>query len=1238
MASFLQAPRVTAGDVVTSAQYLGLARAFNDRLRLIGDLPWRISWYWYTLFRQVRNSDSSGFSFPPQGEWWEIYAHIDPDYTTTNWPAAGPGEPEGANLSNPAMQAIYGVSGGAEDEPTRSQIPMANPSTLLGHWQLGKDQRGLYDPATGAQNAPAFDAAMGVFDFAFGGLVPYHKGYGGWLPQPTMIAENCGETEETGLATPSFAIKFTALKPDAPIGDWGGTVTTGGDGLPVITYAGTCPCGTTDHAAGHVLGVVRHPLYYIVYVSQGDVDCTPTVDYIPTRDWIEGPYEASPYLRHTEGEQIQRGAWQFLTDYRGSDEQRAQDGFSIEAIGFDGQEFFTRQYPLAPARGQLAGSVLTEVYPLATVVRTGSIPEGTWLTWSPGQTEYSVDPACVVAGCYAWASGLAGPAVLEILDGDTRIGSITLTPDGSGAAEALQWFRAGVAATRLRLRPAATVPVLPAVAGSIQVEFAELLAWKPYWWDAVMVARNAGSLGGDAMTAGVDGRGVDCERAAEIVAGLHRYGCLINPDATALRPQAEWVNDNPLYDAMRRLARSQVRITPRRQLVGYEVDSSGVSVLYFKRFAYGLSGQRVDMFDGIAPPLDPVTSGNLVTGETYIVQGTTGAVTYQGATVAIGGTFTATAELEFGVSGDAQVYVRDGIRHVARQRGTTNQWVMFLETKCYHPSESSIWKPGAYSDYFTWNQRCLFYPYVMPGVVRQHVAVQYGVSVDGDDFSLQRLPMRVQTSVLAPEAPTGYRFAAGSNTDEGGPSEGFCRSCRVYESPYEIASCTVDSWAADQVIKVKLRTRLRAHPDAPTTVARDAGSWSSGEVSDLQAEAWRSDDNAVREYMRHQADGSYHCTFKEGDAGWASNLPFQPDAPFGSCYPTFHFVHLVPEPYEDKNTSMEPTDTRVLVDAYQQMETYLRIMCEAFVDGRTSAELNCTLAEGNLYDYTFENLCHDAFGGRWIGAFSVEARPDDGPGFGPLPNTLMYAQVHNRLAAGVDLLTKLRIDVPVLISTRESTGSATKTVEALPEGASCSDTGAVAAWVDNASPAPVTSVTPGSWVESGTSTATITATQSAYMICGFQIQTDRLDAEWKAEVVPQYLEALPTYLQEMFDSGEIGLAARTVTTIHRESREAAPDMASSDECCQADNLPCPGHWGEGGTYYRWVIDEEVSTTCEIRTAGTVTAGSPPSGGLKLGRDSDMNPGVFCSNSLFAQTEVTLYGTTAYVEFSLTPAP
>jgi hypothetical protein len=127
-----------------------------------------------------------------------------------------------------------------------------------------------------------------------------------------------------------------------------------------------------------------------------------------------------------------------------------------------------------------------------------------------------------------------------------------------------------------------------------------------------------------------------------------------------------------------------------------------------------MRNSRLDMWDGIAPPLDPVVSGDLLEGETYIVHGTTGSVTYRGGTYRSGATFRAGTDHAFQRHGDCQLYIYDGIRHAARKGGTTNEWVMLLETHCYHPSVSSIWKADAYSDYWAFNQRCLFYPWTAP--------------------------------------------------------------------------------------------------------------------------------------------------------------------------------------------------------------------------------------------------------------------------------------------------------------------------------------------------------------------------------------------------------------------------------------------------------------------------------------------------------------------------------------------
>lgn len=1216
---------VEIDDPVTSGQMQSLARAFNDRLRLVGDLPWRVAWYWHNLWRQVRNPDESGFMFPPQAEWASIYAHINPDRVSIQWPMAGPGEPEGANLGNPMMGFVYGFEGGPDDEPTRITLPMGNPTEPREIWALGKAQRGGYDPVTGAQNAPAFDSALTLFAFGFQPYVPHHKAYGGWQPTPEELAPDCGPGGDPGEGIPNRQVFFTALKKSPRRGATHGSVSTNAGGFEVVTYAGTCPCGTADSVAGHVQYIVRHPLYYLIYVTRGDAECRFDVDFLSTRDWIEGPYEGEPVLTHTDGGQLHRSAWAFHTDFRGSAAQRAGDDWLPTDVGFDNQDFFRFQYPLAPARGRTIAGMLQVDYPKAQLVCDSSrlIVAGSVGEFAPGRTEYRTADSFVMAGFLATSSGLQAPVVWEVLDGDTRIAGGALQPD---KPDVVRWFATAAPVTRLRFR-LVTDAAFEAAGGSITFEFAEILLWQPYYWDAMLCSRNAGSQGGETMAAGVDGRGVDCEIAQDIVKGLHATGCLRNPGATVPRPQADWVNDNPFYDAARRLTRDHIRYADRRQLVGYEV-TGGKSILYFRRFAYGMRNSLLDMWDGIAPPLDPVGSNELVAGETYIVRGSSGSVTYRGGPVKIGQTFKAGTVSEFAAHGDCQVFVYDGIRHRALKQGSTNEWLCLLETRCYHPSASSQWKPEAYSDYFAFNNRCLFYAYTAPPSVVRHVGWNYGVSIRPNN-GMQILPMDLQAELFAPEAPTGYNFARGSNRLFA--TENYCRACRIYESPAEIESCTVDDAGPDQIIRVVLTGRLRSHPDAPASVARDVGSWSVGEVTALRAETYRTDDNAVREYLRHQYDGSYHCSVKEGDSGLNSSVWGLPDNPFGSCYPSFHFVRLIPEPWDDGNDDADDADTRCNAQTFLQMETTLRAICEAFADGRTSAEIVCRSGAGGLYDYTYENLCHEAFGGRWIGGFSAAVRPDNEPGFGPLPNSVMYAEVFNRFARAVNLLTRIRVDLPTVISFRLHDATASTNVDILPVGASCSLSGHVAAWADHVTPPAATALSAGPW-DVGTG---FTVTQTAGLTgCPFQLTTTRTDGEWKVEVDTLFENALPEWLASLITDQKVALMARLVSTTTRYARQVAPSMADGDGCCDAANLPCPGHWSDAGVYFRWQLHEQVATDCLLASAGVISAGLPPVGDVNLGRDADMPADVWCGAASGRRIEVLFYPDTMAVEIPL----
>jgi len=274
----------------------------------------------------------------------------------------------------------------------------------------------------------------------------------------------------------------------------------------------------------------------------------------------------------------------------------------------------------------------------------------------------------VVAGIYVHAAGLeqACTITFEDQDGD-ELATVTVSPDATLAGEALSWLEAGLTPTAIQTRLAGGLQL--AAGGSLWLEIAEVQDYKPEFWDAYLILRLGASQGGSSIQAGVDGRGVDATIGPTISRNLFTYGCAVPGSPDGVRSQGEWINDNPVYDTARRLSRDHVRIIPRRQFVAYEVDANGDAHIYLRRYAYGMNGIRADMLHNLAPPIDAVTS--LIVGETYIVRGS-GNIIHNGEGFSQDQTFTATAT-DFKVSGDAAVYVYDGIRSTAFRNGWTNR-------------------------------------------------------------------------------------------------------------------------------------------------------------------------------------------------------------------------------------------------------------------------------------------------------------------------------------------------------------------------------------------------------------------------------------------------------------------------------------------------------------------------------------------------------------------------------------
>ncbi len=783
----------------------------------------------------------------------------------------------------------------------------------------------------------------------------------------------------------------------------------------------------------------------------------------------------------------------------------------------------------------------------------------------------------VVAGCHVTATKLLAGLTVTVWGDDTLLGRLSLTPDAEGNADKQLWFASPLAPDELW----ATVNgdlTFSDPSGYIRIEAAELLEYQPQPWDEYLVTRCATANGA------ADPQGPDYTAAADIVPSLLTEGCLLGNEL-AIQPDS--ITGNPLYQAWRRLSRL-VRFVARDQLLSYAVDAEGVATLRFARALAGRTLEDCDPWEGIAPPISAIPSGELVKGETYIVRGTAGAVTYAGTAYAVDATFTAAADTTYTAAGDAAPWVEDGIKHLALEKGWTNEWVFILQTHCYRDLETSIWKPSIYADFFTFGAPEHFYS-PSSGALRDFVNSSYSFSVpDESTYTSELSPAMVQATFINPEAPSAYTYGAGANASA---SSGFKSSRQVYPMPYEPDSCTIEfDGSGNQIVVLKLVARLRYHPNAPATIASDPATWSADDLARLDGthatypQDWRTDENALCEYLRLMFGDGHPCSFKVGDCG-AGGSPY-PTAD-GNCFPNFIFAKLVPECFEDGNDTIETADSRVLAETYEHAGLVLDTICEAFVAGSTSAERVClNTGYAGLYDYTREALYFEAFADRSLSAFPLSVRADGQFGFGPLPNTELYADSHNRLAKAYNLLTRLRLDVPLLWETRERwyTGELAITPTGNPVG--YCDSAVRQAWLDAYTPPPAATLTYDSdWMEA-TSPPVLHGFQGAGLACcggtaDWCLSTFRTDWDWRVSIQPDWLLAVPAHIQSLVAVNGLGTVAVRQELRFRHTR------VDEDPRSVCDGLAAA---------YQWRMDTLTETqTCVAVLPGHVAADVPPSG-------------------------------------------
>ena len=981
---YTKATPVDVEDGVFSQDYNRLALAFNDRLKNgVGDPTWRLLWYAHSLVRGMRNPN--GFLYAAEDEWWKVYSHIK-EASGITWPAASAGVPEGVNVANPLGAFIYGlaptvvneegrVNGSGEFDPAGTTLATAPtgvplflsdgglhaPANIADYWTLSKYQRGAVPSDLSdysASNAIKASQEHGLINYSSSGV--FLQNYGGFLPSPKLDASDpiCDDGY-----TPNYDLKFSNL--------------VGGS--------------DKDYNTCQPDGVM---FYFEGFTAYKIVKWDGTTESLPLTDYLEGPYTDNAYLRRYKGQQLNEVMNWFAMEYRANETEREESDMNRYSLGFQFQDFLTRQYCLAPAYGEVSSGDITAVYP--TFELSGGEAAGTYLDVTTagsysGTTTYTVPPKFTYAAFYAKTSGSgAGDVTVEAFSGSTSLTTFTITAVGGSTVDHLKWFTSAYNEADIRFKLKTTLPANV----TINIESAMLLEYKPTIYDAYVCLR-LGSTDGPTSTT-FDKSGYTFSDPKQVSDNLLGYGCLIR--GVAGIPTADAINENPVYESARRLIHNNLRMAERQSLVGYEVIG-GKSYLHFKRFARGEYSDDLDVLEGIAPPSAEVASGDLVEGEVYQVWSAGGAgtiiynfVRYDPITSAgssggeMAGTFfTATSVKTYAASGDGKVRIRSGIRSVPiknnrddRFRGQTNEWTTQQTTTVYKLSDSSIYKADAYGDIMGFlTDRC--------GLLSCDWSRMNCTTGFTHRAEVNRQILYGSKMSLRPENPSGYRYVLGSQATGGyntnsmvqaendaSAGEGDKRhyeSCQIYKPDNGIEAVYIDPTSyyagSDYDVIVKLSGRLE-NESAPPSITNSVVSWNNA-FSGSYAPKRRTDENAVLEYLYHIASygsgsiSDYNCIQKIGDVAYdaSESSGYWGNDFHGNCYPRFYFSKAVRHVWNDTNASYDAADSLTTVDEMLYMEFILQAISSGFIDKESTLQFSCT-DENRLYDYTFPNLCYQA--------------------------------------------------------------------------------------------------------------------------------------------------------------------------------------------------------------------------------------------------------------------------------------
>ena len=1047
--------KVQIGTAPNHNQHNSLAKAFNSRISSgLGDCAWRIFYYAYSTFRNLRNPVDTNYA--PQDEWFKFYGYIEPkmSYNNFSWPEAPAGSPAGINVANPFMAWIFGNASRVREPNGTKDLTY---DQIHGYWSETSRLDGL------------------ILKFPSGGGVrmPENEYGSASLNIVWFDAER-----QRGCASfvPKFKyIRFTPQKqPETLIKE-----------MKLLS-----------------VGVVAAARKHLRFAMESGSAGRYAPSFVPDVNGKGGIFRK----KNAATDQIGQAIFSYLSYFRGTEDQRAKhnlNGKDVVSDGFNFEDFFSKQFLLAPnyalpiyerkPNGDFKTDDLGNFeikyddfgypqlmpesptffwkYNISTIrnreynqIRTIDDGMSNLFSFKSSKNDLQFDTSPVptvdlnrfcLSAIMIQSSDFAGQQegsqnflinglVIDMYLNNTLYETIPILShfkykvnrrtglvNNANTSNVNQYyiyqfnkihyFRypvKGRVSFKVRATEGASgnqhgfVRLGLAIEGSpegtdkkyaikeikdfrISIKFAHVLEMKPSAADAYVLLRIATAdrreeKKGDMAVCGH----FDSSASKKIFVNYQRFGIGYSLYGKDLGVAEVHVSANPVYESLRKFVSSHIKMADRATLVDYAVEN-GVSVLYFRRFAYGMKKTGIDIFRGLGPSITPVGDRNIrgsktevfipiMSGKEYIVLSTggKGAVRYMGASLNVGTKFRgANCHYVSYAPPGVGVYEIEGIIHAGAishsvqkpiivnkiaqtSPGTiSNEWSMFMSYNLYHWADSSAWKPDMYGDIMgALNARCLTNSSALSnsGLDRASTGTSKNVKLHLANVNSAR-----QYDVpLVVEAPSAYNYIEGANASTNHKTlleaEDFAKSCPIYKKPYRVASVKrcVDDEAECNVVKVTLDGRLSGEFALEGRVSLHLEKC----FKLLQKEKSRSDENAVVAYLCHRLYKKQCKREVIGDVSFDNQGFWKAHGPWGCCYPRFYFVKLIP---------LVSAGSVMYSDHYRQMEYYLRAMCNGFTNPNTqmsSGAVEKMIKDGDagsenvggydseIGDYLFEHL------------------------------------------------------------------------------------------------------------------------------------------------------------------------------------------------------------------------------------------------------------------------------------------